>query len=300
MLYLLVNYSKRVNIYSGLTSNGIFHEWPKCTSQKSMMASPMCCLIVLKKMNAINYLMFSELDRAIKQIKSNRGVRAVILSGAGGNFSSGLDVKSVMSAPMQAVKLLFKGLPGNANLAQRVSLGWQNLPVPVIAVLEGCCYGGGMQIALGADVRIASHDCKLSIMEAKWGLVPDMAGLVALRQIMPKDQAMLLSLTAKVLESNEALTLGLVTQVSETPMEAAQQLAQQLMQTSPDAAAAIKLSINRSWTASVRSLLCRESISQIRLLLGKKLQDSGGASAERSAETLPISSVGLVMLFCLN
>lgn len=75
-------------------------------------------------------------------------------------------------------------LPGNANLAQRVSLGWQNLPVPVIAVLEGC-YGGGMQIALGADVRIASHDCKLSIMEAKWGLVPDMAGLVALRQIMP-------------------------------------------------------------------------------------------------------------------
>lgn len=222
-----------------------------------------------EKMNAINYLMFSELDCAIKSIKSNRAVRAVILSGAGGHFSSGLDVKSVMSAPMQAVKLLFKGLPGNANLAQRVSLGWQTLPVPVIAVLEGCCYGGGMQIALGADVRIASHDSKLSIMEAKWGLVPDMAGLVALRQIMPKDQAMLLSLTAKVLESHEALALGLVTQVSETPMEAAEKLARQLMQTSPDAAAAIKLSINRSWTASIRSLLCRESISQIRLLLGK-------------------------------
>ena len=222
-----------------------------------------------EKFNAINYLMFSELDRAIKLIHSDRRVRAVILSGASGNFSSGLDVKSVMSAPMQAIKLLFKWLPGNANLAQRVSLGWQRLPVPVIAVLEGCCYGGGMQIALGADFRIASKDSKLSIMEAKWGLVPDMAGLVALRQIMPKDQAMLLSLTAKVLSGEEAHNVGLVTQLSDTPMQSAQQLATELLHTSPDAAAAIKLSMNRSWTASVRALLCRESWSQVRLLLGK-------------------------------
>lgn len=222
-----------------------------------------------EKMNAINYLMFSELDRAIKKIQKNRAVRVVILSGAGGNFSSGLDVKSVMSAPMQAVKLLFKWLPGNANLAQRVSLGWQRLPVPVIAVLDGCCFGGGMQIALGADIRIATNDCQLSIMEAKWGLVPDMAGLVSLRQIMPKDQAMLLSLTAKVLSGEQAFALGLVTQLSEQSMAAAEQLARELIKTSPDATAAIKLSINRSWTASVRSLLSRESLSQIRLLLGK-------------------------------
>lgn len=222
-----------------------------------------------EKMNAINYLMFSELDRTIKKIQKNRAIRVVILSGAGGNFSSGLDVKSVMSAPMQAVKLLFKWLPGNANLAQRVSLGWQRLPVPVIAVLDGCCFGGGMQIALGADIRIATNDCQLSIMEAKWGLVPDMAGLVSLRQIMPKDQAMLLSLTAKVLSGEQALALGLVTQLSEQPMAAAEQLARELIKTSPDATAAIKLSINASWTASIRSLLSRESLSQIRLLLGK-------------------------------
>ncbi len=222
-----------------------------------------------EKMNAINYLMFSELDRTIKKIQKNRAIRVVILSGAGGNFSSGLDVKSVMSAPMQAVKLLFKWLPGNANLAQRVSLGWQRLPVPVIAVLDGCCFGGGMQIALGADIRIATNDCQLSIMEAKWGLVPDMAGLVSLRQIMPKDQAMLLSLTAKVLSGEQAFALGLVTQLSEQPMAAAEQLARELIKTSPDATAAIKLSINRSWTTSVRSLLSRESLSQIRLLLGK-------------------------------
>lgn len=222
-----------------------------------------------EKMNAIHYPMFCALDKTIKAIAKNRRVRVVILSGAGEHFCAGLDVKSVMASPLQALKLLFKGLPGNANLAQRVSLGWQKLPVPVIAALDGYCYGAGMQIALGADVRIAAPAAKLSIMEAKWGLVPDMAGLVALRQIMPKDQALLLSLTAKVCCAQEALDLGLITQVSDSPMTAAQQLATQLMQTSPDAAAAIKLSINRSWTSSVRRLLSRESCSQIRLLLGK-------------------------------
>ncbi|MGL5392500.1 MAG: crotonase/enoyl-CoA hydratase family protein [Shewanella sp.] len=221
-----------------------------------------------EKMNAINYEMFQQLDKAIKQIRRDRRVRAVILCGAGGHFSSGLDVKSVMSAPLQAVKLLFKWLPGNANLAQRVSLGWQRLPVPVIAVLDGCCFGGGMQIALGADIRIASENSQVSIMEAKWGLVPDMAGLVALRQIMPKDQALLLTMTARVLSGREALSLGLVTQLSDRPLLAAQQLAAELTRTSPDALAAIKLSINSSWSAGLRRLLSRESLSQIKLLLG--------------------------------
>ncbi|MGL5408438.1 MAG: crotonase/enoyl-CoA hydratase family protein [Shewanella sp.] len=243
------------------------------------------------KKNAINYLMFKQLDRAIQQIRRDRRVRAVILCGAGGHFSSGLDVKSVMSSPLQAVKLLFKWLPGNANLAQRVSLGWQRLPVPVIAVLDGCCFGGGMQIALGADIRIASANSQLSIMEAKWGLVPDMAGLVALRQIMPKDQALLLSMTAKVLSGSQALSLGLVTQISDNPLLAAQQLASELGHTSPDALAAIKLSINSSWSARLRSLLSRESLSQIKLLLGynrkiaavRQLKDPNAAYKDRQA-----------------
>ncbi|MCH1930907.1 crotonase/enoyl-CoA hydratase family protein [Shewanella sp. A25] len=221
------------------------------------------------KYNALNYLMFSELDKTIKAIAKNRKVRAVILSGANGNFCSGLDVKSVMSAPSHMLKLLFKWLPGNANLAQRVSIGWQRLPVPVIAVLDGICYGGGMQIALGADIRIAHKDTQLSIMEAKWGLVPDMAGLAALRQIMPKDKAMQLTLTAKILKGEEAQSLGLVTELKDNPMQAAVEMANELLNTSPDAAAAIKLNINRSWTSSVRCLLSRESWSQIKLILGK-------------------------------
>jgi enoyl-CoA hydratase/carnithine racemase len=227
------------------------------------------CLNRPSKINALNVEMFTAIDNVIKQLRGDKRVNAVILSGAEGNFCSGLDVKSVASSPTSALKLLFKWLPGNANLAQRVSLGWQRLPVPVIAVLEGCCYGGGTQIALGADIRIATPNCKLSIMEAKWGLVPDMAGLVALRQIMPKDKALMLTYTADILTAEQALELGLVTQISDNAYECATLLAQKIIRTSPDANAAIKRSINQSWTASVRSLLARESLSQIRLLLGK-------------------------------
>lgn len=221
------------------------------------------------KFNALNFEMFREIDAVISELKKDRTLKAVILSGSEGNFSSGLDVKSVISSPTQPLKLLFKWLPGNANLAQRVSVGWRRLPVPVIAVIEGCCFGGGMQIALGADIRIASTEAKLSIMEAKWGLVPDMAGLVSLREVVSRDQAMLLTMTAEILAAPEALKKGLVTEVVESPMLRANELAAQLSKTSPDANAAIKHSINRSWTTSVRSLLSRESISQIKLLLGK-------------------------------
>ncbi|MDD8060011.1 MULTISPECIES: crotonase/enoyl-CoA hydratase family protein [Shewanella] len=227
------------------------------------------CLNRPSKINALSYEMFKAIDKVIKQLAKDKRVNAVILSGAEGNFCSGLDVKSVASSPSKAAKLLFKWLPGNANLAQRVSIGWQRLPIPVIAVLQGCCYGGGTQIALGADVRIASPECKLSIMEAKWGLVPDMAGLVALRQIIAKDKALMLTYTADILTAPQALELGLISEISEAPFETAVALAQKIMQTSPDANAAIKRSINQSWTGSVRSLLARESLSQIRLLMGK-------------------------------
>lgn len=222
-----------------------------------------------EKMNAINYQMFTELDQVIKQIARNRSLRAVILFGEGDNFSSGLDVKSVANSPSSVVKLLFKWLPGNANLAQRVSIGWQRLPIPVIAVIHGRCYGGGTQIVLGADFRISSPDAELAIMEARWGLLPDMAGLVNLREIMAKDKALKLTLTAEVINAQEAKEIGLVSMLSDEPMEAAKALAKELSQTSPDATAAIKLSINHSWSASIRSLLSRESWSQIKLLMGK-------------------------------
>ncbi|MCF1429296.1 MAG: crotonase/enoyl-CoA hydratase family protein [Shewanella sp.] len=221
------------------------------------------------KLNALNYQMFCEIRKVQKMIRRDAQINAVILSGAGGHFSSGLDVRSVIKRPLQVVKLLFKWLPGNANLAQQVSVGWQRLPVPVIAVIQGHCYGGGMQIALGADMRYASPDADFSIMEAKWGLVPDMAGLVALRSLLPRDKALELTLTADIISAHSAQSLGLITRVSQNPMADAIQMATKLMRTSPDAAAAIKASIHRSWSAGVRTLQARESWYQIRLLLGK-------------------------------
>lgn len=220
------------------------------------------------KFNALNYDMFQEICRVQKQLWRRRDIRLVIVRGSGGNFSSGLDIKSVIKKPTQPLGLLAKWLPGNANLAQRVSIGWSRLPVPVIAVIEGYCYGGAMQIALGMDFRIASPAARLSIMEAKWGLVPDMAGLASLRGIMPKDKALELTMTARVLGADEAASLGLVTWVDDDPMARALAFADELLKRSPDALAAIKLSTHKSWSASIRSLLCRESWYQLRLLLG--------------------------------
>ncbi|MCL1038460.1 crotonase/enoyl-CoA hydratase family protein [Shewanella submarina] len=244
-----------------------------------------------EKFNALNFQMFLDICEAQRLIRRDSSIRAVILTGAGGNFSSGLDVKSVMKQPMQAVRLLFKWLPGNANLAQRVSIGWQRLPVPVIAVLEGHCFGGGMQIALGADMRYASPDSDFSIMEAKWGLVPDMAGLAMLRSILPRDKALELTLTAEILSAQQAAEYGLITRVYEQPGAEALAMADRIRQTSPDAAAAIKHSTHRSWLAGVRSLLARESWYQIRLLAGRnskiaarrQTKDPGKAWSERQS-----------------
>ncbi|MBV7316201.1 crotonase/enoyl-CoA hydratase family protein [Shewanella sp. NIFS-20-20] len=227
------------------------------------------CLNRPEKLNAINFEMFLAIDRVITQLKRRRDVRAVIVHGAEHNFSAGLDIASVMRRPSQALRLLVKWRPGAANLAQRVSLGWQRLAMPVVAVIEGNCLGGGMQIALGADFRIASPECRLSIMEAKWGLVPDMAGLAMLRTLVPKDKALELTMTANIITATEAHHLGLVSRVSPEPMDCAITLIEQLTEHSPDALAAIKFSTHRSWSASLSRLLGRETWYQLKLLLGR-------------------------------
>ena len=141
------------------------------------------------KHNALNLDMFLAIDATIKAIKKNRNIRAVIVSGNGESFCSGLDIKSMLKKPQNALKLLWKWLPGNANLAQRVSVGWRRLDIPVIMAIHGKCWGGGMQIALGGDYRIASTTSSLAVLEAKWGLIPDMGGTIALKQCMSLDSS---------------------------------------------------------------------------------------------------------------
>ncbi|MCW8869757.1 MAG: crotonase/enoyl-CoA hydratase family protein, partial [Proteobacteria bacterium] len=148
------------------------------------------------KRNALDMAMFEEIDAIIQRLLKNRSLRAVILTGQGEDFCSGLDVKSVMASPKNPLRLLFKWLPWRSNLAQRVSTGWRRLPVPVIAAIQGRCWGGGLQIVLGADFRIATPDASFSIMEGRWGLIPDMGGSLTLREHCRADVAKELTMTA--------------------------------------------------------------------------------------------------------
>ncbi|MBC3766829.1 crotonase/enoyl-CoA hydratase family protein [Neptunicella marina] len=222
-----------------------------------------------QKHNALDLAMFEQLAKVIKRIKNNRTIRVVIVSGNGESFCSGLDVKSLLTDKKGAVKLLWKWLPGNANLAQQACVGWRQLNVPVIMALHGKCWGGGMQIALGGDVRIASPDCSLSIMESRWGLIPDMGGTLALSECVGADHAIKLASTSETLNAQQAQQLGLITQVADDPLQAANQLAEQLIQRSPDTNRLIKAMYHKIWCPKQRRILAAETINQIKILMGK-------------------------------
>lgn len=221
------------------------------------------------KHNAIDLPMFYAIKNAIKQLKNNRNIRAIIVSGKGNDFCTGLDIKSVLNSPIDPLKLLFKWLPWRANLAQYVSTGWRTIPVPVIMVLQGRCWGGGLQIALGGDFRIAAPDVSIAILEARWGLIPDMGGTLALRELVKLDIAKELAMTGITIDGNHALSTGLVTHININPMDKAIELATLIIQQSPDAVAATKKLYNKSWWSSLGWALARESYYQLKILLGK-------------------------------
>ena len=161
------------------------------------------------KYNGIDMDMFHGITKIAQQLKKDCSVRAVILQGAGKVFCSGLDVKSVSSNPINFGRLLVK--PGRkiSNLAQDVGYLWREVPAPVIAVTHGVCYGGGLQIALGADFRYSTPDCEFSIMEAKWGLIPDLGGTWRLPRLIGLGRATEMTLSARQVDAEEALAMGL-------------------------------------------------------------------------------------------
>lgn len=222
-----------------------------------------------EKRNALDMTMFKTIDGISRQLRKNRKIRAVIVNANGEDFCSGLDVKSVLSQKSSAMSLLAKWLPGQANLAQRVSFNWRRIPAPVIMVIQGRCWGGGLQIALGADFRIASPEASFSIMEGKWGLIPDMGGNLVLRELVSKDIALKLTMTAEVVSAQQALDYGLLTQLSDEPLQQAKELVAQIVERSPDAVAAVKKLYHQNWFKADWVMLAKESYYQVKILLGK-------------------------------
>ncbi|MBO0767441.1 MAG: crotonase/enoyl-CoA hydratase family protein [Solirubrobacterales bacterium] len=234
------------------------------------------------KLNALNFEIIHGLIAAARKLKNNRQVRAVILVGEGKAFSSGLDFASVGKQPLQILRGFLKWPWQDANSFQEVSWAWRQLPQPVIAVLHGRCYGGGLQIALGADFRIASPDCELSVMEARWGLIPDMSGSVTLQELVGLDTAKRLTMTGEVLSGSEAQSIGLVSEVNEFPLGRAHELADQLAQRSPDAVTASKRLLNQNRHQTPRKAFKLERALQLELLRGAnhKIARAAGKAKE--------------------
>eukprot|EP00538_Stauroneis_constricta_P001134 CAMPEP_0119545958 /NCGR_PEP_ID=MMETSP1352-20130426/559_1 /TAXON_ID=265584 /ORGANISM="Stauroneis constricta, Strain CCMP1120" /LENGTH=299 /DNA_ID=CAMNT_0007590589 /DNA_START=196 /DNA_END=1095 /DNA_ORIENTATION=- len=242
-----------------------------------------------EKLNALDLPMFESIAQTAKDLRSDRSIRAVILKGNGRAFSSGLDVKSLMKKPQNLSATLDKlldrpsgyGVEGNeiGNLAQDVSYLWRELPVPVICAVHGACFGGGLQIALGADMRYATPDSQMSIMEGKWGLIPDMAITVALREIMSIDHAKELTYTGRIVSGDEALRLGLITRVCEDPVEEAMNVAKAIAQKSPDAVASSKRMYQATWRNQTdKECLELESKLQKKLLVSWNQMAASGRS----------------------
>jgi enoyl-CoA hydratase/carnithine racemase len=219
-----------------------------------------------EKHNALDIAMFEGIIGAAEQVAAQPGVRAVVLHGEGPSFCSGLDLASLMSAPSGLDGLHDRLGAEVPNWFQRAAYDWVRLPVPVIAALHGNCLGGGLQIALGADIRFAAPDTRLSVMEVKWGLIPDMSLTRTLPRLVSIDVAKELTYTGRVFSGSEAGELGVVTRVSENPLGAALELATEIAGKSPDAVRGAKRLLDEAWTGSAAETLALEAELQLGLI----------------------------------
>lgn len=225
------------------------------------------------KLNAVDLDMFLALAAAGREVSEDRSVRAVVLSGEGRGFCSGLDIPSLMAggARREGPSLAERPDGGPANHAQRCAWIWQEVPVPVIAAVHGVAYGAGFQIAMGADIRFVAPDARLSLREMHWGLIPDVAVTQTLRHVVRHDIAKELTFTARVISGEEAKDLGLATHVSEDPHAAAMVLAREIANRSPKAVRAAKQLWNQALEGSIEEGLRLEARLQA-TLIGKPEQ----------------------------
>lgn len=234
------------------------------------------------KYNALDLQMFEALGEAADEVRRDRSVRAVVLHGAGDNFCAGIDV-DLFSGPEVdfATTLSSPVKPSAANVYQRAAYAWRELPMPVICALQGITFGGGLQVALGADIRYAAPNTQLSIMESKWGLIPDMAISTTLRNIVAPDRVKELAWSGRVFSADEALQLGLLTAVTDDPLDVARRMAQTCAGKSPDAIRGIKSLVNKAWLMTEEEALALEAELQSGVIGGKNQLEAVAANLEK-------------------
>ncbi len=225
-------------------------------------------LIRAEKLNALDERMFAGLAEAGEQLAHTQGLRAVVLSGEGRAFCAGLDMDrfQAMGRGEQAIGNIVTRTHGPANSAQWAAWLWRELPVPVIAAVHGVAFGGGFQLALGADIRYAAPDARLSIMESRWGLVPDLAGTQLMRHLAREDVVRELTYTGRIFSGEEALAYGFVTRVTADPRAAAFETAREIAANSPDAIRAAKRLLNLAVASDAKTGLAAESAEQSKLI----------------------------------
>src|SRR5271168_1425709 len=239
------------------------------------------------KLNALDPAMFEAITAAGGRLSRMAGLRAVVLTGAGRGFCAGLDKETfAATAAGRRAPGLGELLPrthGIANSWQQAAYVWRTLPVPVIAAIHGVALGGGFQIALGADIRYVAPDARLSILEVKWGLVPDMAGIVLMGELARADVIRELTFTGRVFSGAEALTYGFATAVHADPLGAARGMAREIAMRSPDAVRAIKRLLSRATDDDAAALLLAESREQAALIGSANQVEAARAGVEGRA-----------------
>ncbi|MGK0375079.1 MAG: enoyl-CoA hydratase/carnithine racemase [Arenicella sp.] len=227
------------------------------------------------KMNALDNKMFDAIPMVGEQIRSDPSIRVVVVSGDGGNFCAGLD-KSNFSSMLENKGLSLDGdqpavtladrTHGIANTPQYVVWMWRELPMPVIAAIDGFCLGGGLQIALGADFRYAKANSKFSILEMRWGIVPDMSSTQIMRHMIRDDVIRELTYTAKIFDAKQAKEWGFITDIVDDPLAHAMSVAKQIAYKNPDAIRAAKKIIDASYYQTAEQGLLMESVEQDKIM----------------------------------
>ncbi|MBA2921115.1 crotonase/enoyl-CoA hydratase family protein [Sphingomonas sp. MAH-20] len=234
------------------------------------------------KMNALDPAMFEGIAAAIADLGAMKSLRAVVLSGEGRAFCAGLDMASMASGGASAGKDLRDRTHGAANLFQHVAWGWRELKVPVVAAVHGIAFGGGFQIMSGADIRIVHSATRLSIMEMKWGLVPDMAGVALWRTLVRDDVLRELTYTAREFTGEDAVRLGFATRIADDPHAQAMALAREIAARNPDAVQASKRLYN-AYSNDAEALLMAESIEQAGVIRTPNQIEAVRANVEKRA-----------------